>query len=169
MATFELPILNHSVQLDFSGEVYFYMLNDILTMAQPKYQLGIVFEDPTTNVSLFCSFVVPQNYDSSPVLVIRGIVRETTPAGNLGFGVTMLPVADNEGVDQAYATEDTVEKAIGSYTDEDMLVTEISLSTPTFAVGDTVFTDFFRDESGDTATDCIFILTDLSFKYSDGA
>jgi hypothetical protein len=121
---------------------------------------------------VYCQFNVPKNYVGTPKIVVKGLLDGGPGASDvLGFGVTGLPVANNESEDQAFGSEDLASATIGSgglgYSDEDMLAMSITLSNiGTLVVDDLVFIYVFLDVS---VTDYAgnFILQSIEFEYAD--
>lgn len=162
--TTQISILNQSVAFDVG--VYISKLNSQMSLTNPKQQICIVMPFPTgSDLGFECLFSIPLNYDSSPVLVIRGVL-DGTPANTLAFGVQQVSLADSESVDAAYGSEDTASNSTWTgYADEDMYQETITLNT-TYAPGDIALFKFYRDDSVDTTT-FDFLLTDLLFQYSE--
>lgn len=168
MATLELPILNSSLQPDTSGDVYPVPLDVALALTNPKRQIYFFMAFPTgSDVGLEVSFVIPPQYVSTPVLVIKGILSGT-PVNVLAFGAQQLSRAVSESADTAYEAEDTASNSTWTgYADEDFYEETITLTPGSaYVVGDTVLLKFYRDDSVDTTT-FDFILGDLLFRFSD--
>lgn len=168
MATHELPLLNASFVPDDSGDVWPSLLSTEMTLTNAKDVACLVMEYPTgADIGLSLAFRVPQNYGSSPVLVIRGVL-DGTPANVLAFGAQQLSRADSEAVDTAYEAEDTASNSDWTgYADEDEYEETITLTpAAAYEVGDIVYLFFYRDDSVDTTT-FNFLLTFLGLQYSD--
>lgn len=164
--TTQVSILNHTLSPDVG--VYVSRLDAQMSLSNAKRQLCLVMPAPTgSDLGLELAFTIPQNYSSSPVLVIRGVL-DGTPANVLAFGAQQVSADDSETVDAAYETEDTASNSTWTgYADEDMYEETITL-TPAVAyqAGDTVLLKLYRDDSVDTAT-FDFLLLDLLFQYSE--
>ena len=168
MATFDYPILNHSLMPDSSGDVFPAPVSTQLTLTNAKRQNCIVMQFPTgADVGLELSFKIPQNYVGTPKLFIQGIL-DGTPANVLAFGAQQLSRADSEAVDTAYEAEDTASNSTWTgYSNEDMYEEEITLTPASaYVADDTVYLFFYRDDSVDTTT-FNFLLTGLFFRYDD--
>jgi len=164
--TVQIPILNHTLAPD-SG-VYVSKLSSELSLTNAKQQLCVVMPAPSgADLGFELAFTIPQNYSSSPVLVIKGVL-DGTPANVLAFGAQQLSVADSEAVDAAYEAEDTANNSTWTgYADEDMYEETITLTPASaYVAGDTVLLKFYRDDSADTTT-FNFLLTDLLFQYTE--
>lgn len=163
--TRRISVLNHTTALD-SG-VYFSKLNSEMTLTNAKQQLCIVIPDPSADIGLEVIFEVPQDYSSTPVLVIKGVL-DGTPANVLAFGAQLLQRTDSEAVDTAYEAEDTASNSTWTgYADEDFYEETITLTpSSAFVAGRSVFLKFYRDTSADTWTGN-FLLTDLLFSYTE--
>lgn len=168
MATFDMPIINSSFAPDSSGDVFQEPAEVAMTLGTAALDTLMVWTmlAPTgADIGMYGRFNVPQNFSSTPVLVIRGVLGEA--ANTLAFGTQMLPIADSETFDAALGSEDTASNGTWTgYVAEDMYVETITLSTPTFAVGDEVNFFLYRDDSVDDQTG-EFYLTGLFFRYND--
>ena len=127
-------------------------------------QRCLVMPNPAADDGCEGVFMVPDDYSSAPVLRIVGIL-DGAVTGNIAFGMKCLALADNEGADAAYSSEDIASAAVTGHTIEDLYHETISLSTPTFAAGDTVLFDFYRDDNVDTYAQQ-FLLLGLYFEYT---
>lgn len=138
-----------------------------MTLTNAKQQLCIVIPDPSADIGLEVIFEVPQDYSSTPVLVIKGVL-DGTPANVLAFGAQLLQRTDSEAVDTAYEAEDTASNSTWTgYADEDFYEETITLTpSSAFVAGRSVFLKFYRDTSADTWTGN-FLLTDLLFSYTE--
>lgn len=164
--TVEFSILGPTLALD--DTVYYSKLDSELALANAKEQLCVVMPFPTgSDIGFELAFPIPQNYSSSPVLVIRGVI-DGTPGNTLAFGAQQLSRADSESVDAAYEAEDTASNnAWGGYVDEDMYEETITLTpAAAYVAGDTILLKFYRDDNVDTTT-WNFLLTDLLFQYTE--
>jgi hypothetical protein len=154
--------------MDTSGDIFPGILNVEMTLTNAKLQACVVMEFPTgSDIGIETSFVIPQNYVDTPVLVIRGILNGT-PASVLAFGAQQLSRDDSETVDAAYEAEDLASNSTWTdYAIEEMYEETITLTpAAAYVAGDTVFLSFYRDDSVDTTT-FDFLLTDLLFRYND--
>jgi hypothetical protein len=168
MATREIPILNHTVSPDTSGDVFPAPLSTLLTLANSRAQIHYQMNFPTgSDVGLELEFVIPQEFVDTPVLVIKGIL-DGTPAAILAFGAQQVSRADSEAGDVAYEAEDLANNSTWTgYADEDYYEETITLTpAAAYVVGDSVPLSFYRDDSVDTST-FNFILTYLGFRFSD--
>lgn len=146
--------------------------NQITATNEIGNHLAYVLADGGADEGVYASFTVPENYVSTPVLVIKGILDGAPGASDtLGFGIKGLSRADNEATDTAYSTEDIASATIGSsgtgHSDEDAYIEEIPLSNLSgLAPGEEVSCYVFLDAS---ATSYVgnFLLRTLRFKYAD--
>ncbi len=164
--TTRISVINQTLALD-SG-VYCSKLNAELSLTNAKQQLCIVMPAPSgADLGLQMAFEIPQNYNGSPVLVIKGIL-DGTPANVMAFGATQISVADSETVDVAYEAEDTASNSTWTgYADEDMYEETITLTPASaYVAGDIVLLNFYRDDSVDTTT-FNFLLLELLFQYAE--
>ena len=164
--TVEIPVLGSDLQ--FEDGVYPSKLSSELTLTNAKAQMCIVMPYPTgADLGISFSFVIPQNYDSAPVLVLRGILNGT-PANVMAFGVTQLGRDDSEAVDTAYEAQDLASNSTWTgYANEDQYEETITL-TPASAYqpGDVVYCRLYRDDSVDTTT-FDFLLQHVAFQYTE--
>ncbi len=163
--TVEIPILNHSVTPD--DGVYFSRLDVELSMTNAKNQMCVFMPDPTgSDIGLEVNFRVPQNYSSTPVLVLRGVI-DGTPASTFGVGAQLLPVDTSETIDAAYEAEDTASNATWTgYAAEEEYEISITLTPSALNAGETVYLYVYRDDSVDTST-WDYLLTGLFFSYTE--
>jgi hypothetical protein len=147
--------------------VYFSKLTNEMSLTNIKNQSCWVFPFPTgTDLGGEVSFQVPDNYSSTPVLVLRGVI-DGTPANTFGVGAQLLERDVAATIDAAYEAEDTASNATWTgYADEEEYEITITL-TPSSALtpGRTVYLKFFRDNSVDDTT-WNFLLTNLLFRYN---
>lgn len=167
MAT-RLPILGPMTVPDEG--IYLDKLANQLTLATattrpPDETMCYVIPNLASDLGLRGHFSVPKNYSSSPVLVIRGIIDGSVDTNNLGFGIQLLGVADNESFDQDLATGVEAAFQTNTYSDEDVFEETISIST-TLAADDDVAFFFYRDDSASTWTGNALI-TGLFFQYTE--
>lgn len=161
--------VQQSVIGNFSPDsgVYFSKLNSELTLTNAKQQFCWVLPAPTgSDLGGEVQFTVPQNYSSTPALVLTGFI-DGTPANTLGIGAQLLQVATSSTVDAAYEAEDTASNATWTgYADEEFYSLSITLTpSSAFTPGNTVLIKFYRDDSVDTQT-INFLMTDLLFSYT---
>jgi hypothetical protein len=148
--------------------VYLSKLTSQMSLTNVKTQFCWVLPFPTgADLGGELSFTVPQNYSSTPVLVLVGVI-DGTPANTFGIGAQLLQVAASATIDAAYEAEDVASNATWTgYADEEMYTLSITL-TPSgaFVAGNTVYIKFYRDDSVDTQT-IDFLMTDLLFQYTE--
>lgn len=164
--TVQIPIINHTLAPDTG--VYISKLTSQMSLTNVKNQLCIVMPFPTgADLGFELSFVIPQNYSSSPVLVIKGVL-DGTPANVLAFGAQQLSRADSESIDTAYEAEDAASNSTWTgYADEDEYEETITLTPDAaYVAGDEIYLKFYRDDSVDTTT-FDFLLTHLLFQYTE--
>jgi len=164
--TVQIPIINHSFKPDVG--VYISPLTSQMALTNVKQQLCTVMPFPIgADLGFEFSFTLPQDYASTPVLVLKGVL-DGTPANVLAFGLTQIARADSESIDTAYEGEDVASNSTWTgYADEDMYEETITITpTETYVAGKTVFGKLFRDDSVDTTT-FDFLLTDLMFQYTE--
>ena len=169
MATFELPL---SYVADSSGDVYAEPAEVAMTLGTAA--LGtlevMTIEAPTgADIGVYGSFVIPQNYAGTPVLVIRGYIAEA--ANTLAFGCQQLGLSHSDTLDAALETEDLASNATWTgLAAEDLYEETITLTPGTaYSVGDVVNFFLYRDDSVDTQTGDFHLAgpAGLSFRYSD--
>lgn len=172
MATHEISILGAMTAPDSSGKVFFQPLEVGMALGTATLGtlLGMTIQAPAGagDCGFYGSFVVPQNYVGTPVLVIRGYVEENPGTNAIAFGISFQPaLADNESLEQAFDTEDVTGAITTAYTAEDLLVTTITLTpAAAFVAGDVVNFFVYRDDTDDAQTG-EFQLSNLSFRYND--
>lgn len=148
--------------------VYVSKLTSQMSLTNVKNQLCLVMPFPTgSDLGGELAFSIPQNYDSSPQLVIRGVL-DGTPANVLAFGAQQISRDDSESIDAAYETEDLVNNSTWTgYADEDLIELVITLTpAAAYVPGDLNLIRFYRDDSVDTTT-FDFLLLDLLFRYTE--
>lgn len=166
MATFQLPILNHSLNLD--AGVYPSTLAAELSLTNSKATQVIVMPFPNgADIGLMGRFTIPQNYVGTPQIVAK-LIWDGTPANTVGFGMQQVCVTDSETRDVAYEAEDVANIASWTgYADEEGFTLTITLTpTATYAAGKEVYFYFYSDDSVDTRT-VNLLLEDLLFQYAD--
>lgn len=164
--TVEIPILNGSIGFDTG--VYPSPLSAEFSLTNAKKQMGIVMPYPTgSDLGFEVNFTIPQDYSSSPVLVIRGAI-DGTPANVLAFGCQQISVDNSETIDVAYETEDLVNNSTWTgYADEDLIELTITITpAAAYQAGDVILLRLYRDDSVDTTTFNI-VLLDLLFRYTE--
>jgi len=170
MATAQIPILDISTNLDPGGDVFPSKIKSQLSLANARGEENCIVLPAAATISadtgLDGSFTVPQNYASTPVLVIRGILDGAPTTLVIAFGVQMKPLADDEAYDQAIGTQDIASASSVSQVDEDIYEETIALiNAGTFAPGDDVSYFQYIDDSVHTYTG-LFLLTGLFFRYT---
>ena len=148
--------------------VYLSKLTSQLSLTNVKTQFCWVFPYPTgSDLGGELAFVVPQNYSSAPVIVIKGVI-DGTPANTFGVGAQQLSRANSESIDTAYETQDLASNATWTgYINEDMYEISITLTPASaYVAGDTVFVKLYRDDSVDSTT-WDFLVTDILFQYTE--
>lgn len=164
--TVRIPIINSTYTPD--DGVYPIKLSQAMTLTNAKEQLAIVMPYPTgTDLGFEVSFDIPENYSSSPVIVLRGVI-DGTPASTFGVGVQQLSRADSEAVDTAYEAEDTASNGTWTgYADEDVYEISITLTPASaYVAGDEVLCKIYRDDSVDLTT-WDFLLLNAYFEYTE--
>ncbi len=170
MATHEIPILGAFTEPDSSGSVFFEPAEVALTLGTAALGTLLVctMQAPGGggDVGLYGKFNIPQNYNGTPVLVIRGVIGEA--ANVLGFGITQLGRDDSEAFDTAQEAEDLANNADWTgYVAEDVYEETIALTpAAAYVAGDEVFFNFYREDGADTQTG-EFHLTGLFLRYAD--
>ncbi len=166
MATHELPL---SYVPDNSGGVFDAPAENAMTLGTAvlgTLPVTTILAPTGADIGVYGSFVVPQNYVGTPVLVLRGAIAEA--ANVLGFGCQQLGVDDSETIDAALEAEDTASVSTWTgYAAEDLIEVTITLTpAAAYQAGDVVLYFVYRDDSVDTQTG-EFHLLDLSFRYAD--
>ena len=147
--------------------VYFSKLASELALTNAKQQYCWVLPAPTgADLGGEVSFIVPQNYASTPALVLVGII-DGTPANVFGIGAQLLERAASDTVDAAYEAEDITNNSTWTgYADEELYTISLTLTpSSAFTPGRPVLLKFYRDDSVDTQT-IPFLMLDLLFSYS---
>lgn len=162
--------LQHPIIGGFSPDagVYWSKLSAELSLTNAKQQFCWVLPAPTgADLGGEVSFTVPDNYSSTPVLVLRGVI-DGTPANVLGVGAQLLQRDVGESVDTAYEAEDTASNSTWTgYADEEEYEIAITLTpSAAFVAGRTVLLRLYRDDSVDTQT-INFLMTNLLFRYTE--
>jgi hypothetical protein len=148
--------------------VYLSKLTSQMSLTNVKNQLCWVLPFPAgADIGGELSFIVPQNYSSTPVLRVVGVIAGT-PADTFGIGAQLLQVADSATIDAAYEAEDTASNATWTgYADEEIYTLSITLTPGSALVaGNVVLIKFYRDDSVDTQT-IDFLMLDLLFSYTE--
>lgn len=164
--TKQISIFNHSLKPDIG--VYISTLTGQMALTNVKQQLCLVMPFPAgADLGAEVLFTVPDNYSSTPVLVLRGVI-DGTPANVFGIGAQLLQRNVSETVDAAYEAEDVANNSDWTgYADEEEFELGITLTpSAAFVAGRTVYIKFFRDDSVDTQT-IDFLLTNLFFRYTE--
>lgn len=168
MANQDLPILGHQTELDdnvFQDKV----VNQLTLASAPGEELIFVLPAAATiaaDTGIRGGFVVPQNFSSTPVLIIRGILDGAPSTLVIAFGVQMKVLADDETYDAALGTQDIASASSVSQADEDIYEETITLTNAgTFVAGDNVDFFFYIDDSVHTYTGQ-FLLTGIFFRYT---
>lgn len=163
------PILGFQTIPDSSGNVFPAPLDQEITFTNAKKCFGIVFNDPAANLVLHGGFVVPSDFSSTPKIRATMIIDGAPAASAIaGLGFRQNQIADSETVDVAFETDELWQKTIDSgagYANEDLLVMLSDALGGTFAAGDWVPFEFFRDTSIDTFAGKL-ILVGLEFDYT---
>lgn len=149
--------------------VYLSKLTSQMTLTNVKNQMCWVFVYPTgADIGGELHFTVPDNYSSTPVLVLRGVI-DGTPANTLGVAAQLLQRDVSETIDAAYEAEDTASNATWTgYADEEEYEITITLTpSAAFVAGRTVYIKVYRDDSVDNTT-WDFLVTNIMFRYTEG-
>lgn len=153
---------------DASGLIYPSILDVETSLTNHKYQDCMVMSAPAgADIGCSIEFSVPDNYVSTPKLVLRGFI-DGTPANVFGIGAQLNQLALSDTLDVAYEAEDTASNSTWTgYADKDLYELSITLTPASaFTVGNTVLIFYYRDDSVDTQT-INFLLTELFFEYAD--
>lgn len=165
--TTRIDILNET--LNFDTGVYPSILSSEMSMTNPKNQLCVVLPYPSgSDVGFHVAFEIPQNYSSSPVISIRGVISGT-PANVFAVAAVLLQRADSDAVDTAYEAEDTASNSTWTgYADKDEYGINITLTpSASLVAGRTLYLYIYRDDSVDTTT-WNFLMTHCMFQYTEG-
>jgi hypothetical protein len=165
MATFQMPILNNSVNYD--AGVYPSTMASEMSLTNSKPTQVVVMPFPAgADIGLSGVFTLPQNYVGTPKFIIQYII-DGTPANNLSFGAQQICVAPAATTDVAYEAEDLVTADQTGLADEEYGTTSITITpTASYTPGQPVFWYLYRDDSVDSTTFNI-LLIDLLFQYAD--
>lgn len=170
MATFNLPVLGFATNLD--DGVYPSRIRDQVTLTNADVGKELCYVLPaaatiTADTGLQGKFRVPDNYVSTPVLVIRGILNGAPSTLVLSFGVKLKAVADDETYDAAFGTENVASASSVSQANEDVYEETITIAD-TLSVGDDVDFWFYLNYATPAHTYTgTFLLTGLYFRYND--
>lgn len=167
MATHEIPV--DRMVPDSSGDAYEEPAEVAMTLGTAVLDTlpVLTIEAPTgSDIGVYGTFTVPQNYAGTPVLVIRGYIAEA--ANTLAFGCQQLGRDHSESVDTALEAEDLASNATWTGLAAEELYEETITLTPgsAYAAGDVVNFFLFRDNSVDTQTGD-FHIAGVYFQYSD--
>ena len=168
MATQDLPILGFALMLD--ANVTFDKVKNQLSLANAPGEEGCIVLPAAATIAadtgIRGGFTVPQNYASTPVLVIRGILDGAPSTLVIAFGAQMKPLADDEAYDVALGTQDIASASSVGQADEDVYIETITLTNAgPFVAGDVVPYFVYIDDSVHTY-DGKFLLTGLFFRYT---
>ncbi len=169
MATRDVSIVTFNTLPDSTGDVFPAPADTQLTMTNAKKMICMVMKYPAGagDEGFESSFPIPQDYVSTPEVVIRYII-DGTPANVVAFGFQQIRRADSDPFDAAYEAEDIASNSTWTgYADEDLVEEIITLTPATaFVKGDDVPYFFFIDDDVHTFTGNALLLS-LRFRYSD--
>lgn len=165
MATYQIPILNLNTLPDTSGNVYFEPAANNLQSNDRYAQIVAVFLDTATRILLGGAFIIPQNYVGTAKVGLIWATVATT--GNADWEFDYKAIADGESCDPSTDDESVRSVVAAPGTARLTKVTEITLTSGNFAVGDRVQFSIARDGAdADTITGSLYLLS-AYFSYSD--
>lgn len=169
MATHRIPIMGAMTTPDNTGECYMSSINAEMALGTGLMQnLVMVLKDPSADTGFYGTFLVPKNYVDTANIIVRGVLDGTVGTTSIDFEMSYLPRADNETIEAAWAESATGNTGnTNGWTTEDELELSISVTDGNFAVDDTVYYYFKRDQGTDDFVGD-FHVTGLFFEYDDG-
>lgn len=166
MATHQISILNGSLSLGGSGNVYATTFDTLATNDVWKH-LVIAFKDTSTRDLMYGQFTVPQNYVGTPKIIPVWSTSATSGNAIWDFDYRAVGGDDTESLDQAGTQEAlTVTDAAPSASWERM-TPEMAATAGNLAAGDTVTFLFGRDGASSDTIAATAVLFDLIFQYAD--
>jgi len=168
MATKTISITGFGIIPDAAGP-YFAPLSvaDAGIGTAPGLEIGLVLDcDPASDLGCSGKFRMPEDYASTPVLIITGTIDGTVGTEDINTGMEVLARADNEAYDTAFETEDTATFQSDAYTDQDVFEETMALGNATLAANDMVAYHFFIDDSAGTPFTGNILVTGLFLKYT---
>lgn len=168
MATHRLPIMGFGTVPDSTGECYLAPISVEMALATGLMKsLVMVLKDPSADTGFYGQFMVPKNYVDTANIVVVGVLDGTVGATSVDFEMSYLARADNETVEAGWAESVTFDTGnTNGWTNEDVLEDSAALTDGNFAVDDTVFYYFKRDQGTDDFNGD-FHVTGLFFEYND--
>lgn len=155
MATRRVTVFGDPTMHLDSGVFFDKVSNQITAAAAPSVGelIALWVADAGADEGFYLSFKVPKNYVGSPKLVVTALLDGAPGASDtLGWGFRKRAVANNEALDGAFDTEQTVSATIGSsgsgHSDEDMIEQSITLTAGDYAVDDIVLGYCYIDATG---------------------
>lgn len=168
MATHRLPIMGFGTVPDNTGECFLSPISTEMALATGLMKnLVMVLKDPSADTGFYGTFMVPKNYVDTANIVVTGVLDGTVGTTSVDFEMSYLGRADNETIEAAWAESVAFNTGnTNGWTDEDQLEDSAALTDGNFAVDDTVYYYFKRDQgTDDFAGD--FHVTGLFFEYND--
>jgi hypothetical protein len=168
MATHRIPILGFNTVPDSSGNVFIEPY-PVKASNDRWDHLVVVYNDTSTDLSLFGLFEVPQNYVGTAAIVV--VWTATATSGNVRWQFNYRTVGgdDTTSLDQA-GTEESVEaNDVAPGAAHRRMTATLSLTSANLAAGETVEFDLTR-EGSDTGNDTMAaaaILHGVYFQYAD--
>lgn len=168
MATHRLPIMGFGTVPDNTGECYLAPISVEMALATGLMKnLVMVLKDPSADTGFYGTFIVPKNYVDTANIVVIGVLDGTVGATSVDFEMSYLARADNETVEAGWAESVTFDTGnTNGWANEDVLEDSAALTDGNFAVDDTVFYYFKRDQGTDDFNGD-FHVTGLFFEYND--
>jgi len=167
MPTSTVSIMGMSTVPDDAGPYFAPMsVADSGIGTAPGLELALVLDcDPATDLGCSGKFRVPEDFSSTPVLIINGTIDGTVGTEDIHCAMSLLGLADNEAYDAAFEAQDAAVFQSDAYTDQDVFEETISL-TVTLAANDMVAYHFFIDASGGTPFTGNILVTGLFLRYT---
>lgn len=167
MATHRIPILNHSIDLDAGGDVFF---EPYSIESTNRNGMILKFNNSGARDMIRGHFEIPQNWVGTSLLGIVWSSATTANAMQWEFDYRAIGGSDTESFDQA-----TFQRTLGLQTGapepsaaHERMTDTIAMTDADLAVGDTVQFEFGRDsgDANDTKAGTVWVIG-LFFVYND--
>lgn len=165
MATHRISLLDGSIEIDSSGEVY---QEPFSLTGSNRGGMVYILEDGSTRTGMKGHVEIPQNYVGSAALIVVWTSSATSGDVENDFDYRSVGGNDAESIDQATFQESVNQEDTAPSAAYERMELSISLTSANIAAGDTLEWEYYRDKSdaGDTmAAD--MILLDLLLEYAD--
>jgi len=163
MASHRVPIGGYQLAPDSSGSVFFEPYSIKATNDVWRHMI-CVFEQSTSQMTLYGVFDTPLNYSSGGSVIPVWTTTATSGAIEWGFASRVVGGDDIESLDQSGTESVDTNIDVAPSAANERLETEITF-TPTTSGGSTVEFQFSRRSTGGIAAACT--LHNLLFEYED--